>query len=681
MLKIVAYYTEGTRYEQMAYVLKERMAQLGYELELTGYRNLGTWIGNVRYRPQHLLEVMDKYPQHNILSLDVDAQVRGSLDYFERLGHIDVGVYHHTFDNGSREVAPGTLYLTNNPKTRMLMSCWCEWCDSIMNCNSGVLLKRLLGGFVGDDPEGLKVFNLDVRYCNIEGIVSTDDWIIYHQQVHIEGGDLTLITPTGDRPGSFELCREMISRQSLIPYTWIVVDDGQVPLDESLLRGIEYIRRIPQSTDPKHTLGVNMSVAMQYVRTNRTAIIEDDDFYRSDYLETLYRMLDKQSLVGVGEALYYNIPLRKYKIHRNRRRASWCNTAFRKEVYNHVRRMAARHTIHLDIKVWKTWSGGTKVLMLDQANPITIGIKGVPGRAGMTNGWNPHRLPLEDDQQYSFLRKRLSSYWLGRYSQLFGIKIGDRLMTASTVNFKQLTIVTTTECSLNCPLCCNREVAKQSPGYHMRLDELDSLLRYLKDSTVRTVHSKLNIYLSGGDPTVWNNMEEGIKMLLESNIVASIVVCTNGLKWERLLKDDLIDRVILKVSEYSNVNEQRIQQLSDYMAGRYRTNREYRRRIHITKIRHDILPDQPHSGVLPADCCCPRPTYYQGMISPCYNVHHLSLRLGRQQPDAELICKLNEDYYDRFKDFGFDADICAACWSNQNLYDILYGRVPRIRKE
>jgi hypothetical protein len=54
-------------------------------------------------------------------------------------------------------------------------------------------------------------------------------------------------------------------------------------------------------------------------------------------------------------------------------------------------------------------------------------------------------------------------------------------------------------------------------------------------------------------------------------------------------------------------------------------------------------------------------------------VLNLEERLGVES-EKRLRCDVEKvDYYEYFKDFGFDAKICSGCWSNQKLYDKMYG--------
>ena len=59
---------------------------------------------------------------------------------------------------------------------------------------------------------------------------------------------ITLITPTGDRPLAFALCQNWMRKQTVLPFQWVVVDDGKIPMKPYV--PMEYVRRKPHPNDP-----------------------------------------------------------------------------------------------------------------------------------------------------------------------------------------------------------------------------------------------------------------------------------------------------------------------------------------------------------------------------------------------------------------------------------------------
>lgn len=198
--------------------------------------------------------------------------------------------------------------------------------------------------------------------------------------------DLTLITPTGNRRKAFSLCEQWISRQTFKGnIQWIVVDDGQLPTSCTL--GQEYIRRHPSDDDPDHTLPCNLSAALDMVQSERVLFIEDDDWYSPDYLAQMDRWLDDYELVGEGQSMYYHIGYQVYHRMSNTRWASLFQTGIKgQDAIESLKLIINLNRSSVDMSMWRQFHG-VKCVRPVQEPALAIGIKGMPGRKGMTTGW------------------------------------------------------------------------------------------------------------------------------------------------------------------------------------------------------------------------------------------------------------------------------------------------------
>jgi hypothetical protein len=222
--------------------------------------------------------------------------------------------------------------------------------------------------------------------------------------------NFTVITPTGDRPQCFELCKKFIQRQSVLPSQWIVIDDGKTPmrLTNEKMPFLTYIRREPQKTDPKHTLASQMLEALKYVKYDKIFMMEDDDWYCSTYFEQMLGFFSKPNqpiIVGQGQTIYYHIPQRKYFVHGNLEHSSWCQTGFRAYCIDEIKRLCnmciSENYPYIDMRLWK-WQV-PKFLLLN-SSPICIGIKGMPGRMGAV-GSHRHTTNFTLDSNFQYLRQ------------------------------------------------------------------------------------------------------------------------------------------------------------------------------------------------------------------------------------------------------------------------------------
>ncbi|MFA7283688.1 MAG: glycosyltransferase family A protein, partial [Candidatus Omnitrophota bacterium] len=198
---------------------------------------------------------------------------------------------------------------------------------------------------------------------------------------------VTAITPTGDRPLAFALCKHWMEMQTVKPDQWIVVDDGKTPMKPPV--GATYVRRTPQPTDPKHTLNVNLKTVLPYIRGEKILIIEDDEYYAPGYVEAIVNALDKGQVAGISWSKYYHLPIGGYVRHANTIHASLAQTGFTRKFMNTFTALLdADGGTYLDLHIWRTAiNNGVGYLFTDDdPNSSYLGIKGLPGRTGIGIG-------------------------------------------------------------------------------------------------------------------------------------------------------------------------------------------------------------------------------------------------------------------------------------------------------
>ena len=118
--------------------------------------------------------------------------------------------------------------------------------------------------------------------------------------------DITIITPHRDRTEQLELVIQCINRQTLKPDKWIIVDDGMQRVPPQVISKsfvpIQYIWYPRQYTK---SASQNSLLAMQKVTTNKCIVIQDDDYYPPNYIQTISNLLqDKQNLF-LGNSAWY----------------------------------------------------------------------------------------------------------------------------------------------------------------------------------------------------------------------------------------------------------------------------------------------------------------------------------------------------------------------------------------
>ena len=207
-------------------------------------------------------------------------------------------------------------------------------------------------------------------------------------------GGITAITPTGDRPLAFRLCQQWMANQTRKPDQWVIVDDGKVPMVPDLdwynatMPGVALgIRREPRPDDPQHTLVANLKAAFPLITGNKILIMEDDEYYAPEYIAEMARRLDSHEVVGIMKAKYYHLPTGGCFQIGNRSHASLAETGFRRSFLPELEKLWDGDT-SLDMRIWKKADGRGR-LFDDRDKPLYVGIKGLPGRAGIGAGHNP----------------------------------------------------------------------------------------------------------------------------------------------------------------------------------------------------------------------------------------------------------------------------------------------------
>jgi hypothetical protein len=237
---------------------------------------------------------------------------------------------------------------------------------------------------------------------------------------------MDLITPTGDRHESLSLTYKYMMAQTLLHkganINWFIVDDGQTdacsrvvakhPLVMDIGKGrlqVYHVRLIhsPATVGPR-SLAHNVMAVIGHVTAGKIAIIEDDDCYPTTYLEEQWVRLEDADMSGTIFQRYYHLPSRSYRIFRNRGSA-FCSTAFTRNMIPLLQQVLLdcfnRNSKGIDAKFWEEGKKAGAVQDIYEPEPHelqVIGMKGLPGRAGIGVGHRPKK--FQADQQMLVLR-------------------------------------------------------------------------------------------------------------------------------------------------------------------------------------------------------------------------------------------------------------------------------------
>jgi hypothetical protein len=194
---------------------------------------------------------------------------------------------------------------------------------------------------------------------------------------------IALLTCTGGRPDSFRLAERWVANQTRHPDQWVVVDDVEEPTE--LTMGQTLVRPEPfWDPDGGPTLARNMLAGLKVVDADIIVVLEDDDYYGPEWLDTVATWLTHSltCLVGESKTIYYHVTSRRHHRHGNTTHASLCATAFKrhlvKPICNIINKVAPSPFI--DHQIWARLEG-----QLYDTHHV-VGMKGLAGRPGAGRG-------------------------------------------------------------------------------------------------------------------------------------------------------------------------------------------------------------------------------------------------------------------------------------------------------
>lgn len=221
---------------------------------------------------------------------------------------------------------------------------------------------------------------------------------------------ICVVTATGGRPRGIELLARYINAQTYTgPLTWIIVDDCDPRTDIPAMRdGIMTLCIDPPwRWTGANTQAQSMSKALEYVPAGAICIVaEDDDLYKPDHFANVLCALNRAELVGERVARYYNVATSRYKVLPGNFHASLASTAVRGGALAMLADICAAGSRRIDIDLWRTYPGAKE--LLESGN--VIGIKGMPGRAGIGVG---HQQQFGSPDRGNSVKME----WLGEYAK------------------------------------------------------------------------------------------------------------------------------------------------------------------------------------------------------------------------------------------------------------------------
>ena len=197
---------------------------------------------------------------------------------------------------------------------------------------------------------------------------------------------VTAITPTGGRPQAFALCEKWMKQQTYKgDIQWIVIDDD--PTHDVVTTMGQEVYKAEKLWEPHiNTQRSNMAQALKHVKGEVILFFEDDDKYHPEYIKTMITLLETAEIAGLSNNRYFHVGVPGYKFMNNYAHSSLCSTAIKKSQMGRITRAVESGHFYFDIQLFSYCKeDGIPIALLANTN-LVIGIKGMPGRAGLSGG-------------------------------------------------------------------------------------------------------------------------------------------------------------------------------------------------------------------------------------------------------------------------------------------------------
>jgi hypothetical protein len=201
---------------------------------------------------------------------------------------------------------------------------------------------------------------------------------------------VSVITCTGFRPEAFKLCFSYMQRQTYLgPVQWIIVNDAYTKEEVDALptNAVYELYAGPQKwQEGLNTQRSNMVEALSHVKGDYILIMEDEDFYKPDYIEVMMKLLQSTDIVGGANSRYYHVGVPGWKEMHNYNHASLCETGLKKKVLPLLLDAVNSGELFFDVCLWRKVHEKKIPYILHAESNLVVGMKGMPGRAGIGVG-------------------------------------------------------------------------------------------------------------------------------------------------------------------------------------------------------------------------------------------------------------------------------------------------------
>ena len=184
---VVSYYTEGTPYEKEATDLASSCLEFGIEHEISKVPNLGSWSANCCYKPEFLLNLLEKH-NRPLIWTDVDSVFVNKPIFFDTCkSDIALKINHDLPVDAKSKILTGTLFINNTAAVKKLLRFWKDDCQSALKHNPLIFDQAILAKILFEKMPEITACELPPGYLQIidhpkDQLTPQENVVIIHYQ-------------------------------------------------------------------------------------------------------------------------------------------------------------------------------------------------------------------------------------------------------------------------------------------------------------------------------------------------------------------------------------------------------------------------------------------------------------------------------------------------------------------
>lgn len=215
-----------------------------------------------------------------------------------------------------------------------------------------------------------------------------------------------------------------------------------------------------------------------------------------------------------------------------------------------------------------------------------------------------------------------------------------------------LKFITTLRCSRRCNGCYQQPLIQSRPTYQATIDDVKNFIKVSEES--KYVWHSIN--LTGGEPTLWDHLEEACSLLHKHPNITKLFVITNGNNPDRTMAlKDKVDGIFATIYPENKDNVNKIKEF-------YGKHCEVWDHTYFFITPDELVPVERRKRY---GCMCSGPLYYDGQIYSCSMVPALTLKFGCKSVIVdEAIHPCKQGFMDGLN---HKQDICWGCVSNRRI--------------